>query len=75
MLYVLCNIDQWDSQATVKRINELLIERGYVTWFDLTNMKGNTCALAAASVVSFAALQLIGLERPSVVMQEVLWMR
>ena len=67
--------DQWNAQATVKRINESLIERGYVTWFDLTNMKGNTCALAAASVVSFAALQLIGLERPSVVMQEVLWMR
>ena len=32
--------DQWDAQATVKRINESLIERGYVTWFDLTNMKG-----------------------------------
>jgi hypothetical protein len=26
----------------VKRINESLIERGYVTWFDLTNMKGIT---------------------------------
>ena len=43
--------DQWDAQATVQRINESLIERGYVTWFDLTNMKGNTSALAA-SVVS-----------------------
>ena len=42
--------DQWDAQATVKRINELLIERGYVTWFDLTNMKGITFTLAAASV-------------------------
>eukprot|EP01046_Picozoa_sp_COSAG06_P006350 COSAG06_NODE_297_length_18026_cov_50.901545_11_plen_232_part_00 len=33
-------VDQWDAQGTVKRINESLIERGYVTWFDLTNMKG-----------------------------------
>ena len=33
---------QWDKQATVKRINESLIGRGYVTWFDLTNMKGST---------------------------------
>jgi hypothetical protein len=30
---------QWDKQATVMRINESLIARGYVTWFDLTNMK------------------------------------
>ena len=47
---VLCYTDQWNSQATVMRINESLIERGYVTWFDLTNMKGITSALAAASV-------------------------
>ena len=33
---------QWDGQATVMRINQSLIARGYVTWFDLTNMKGNT---------------------------------
>ena len=33
---------QWDKQVTVKRINESLIRRGYVTWFDLTNMKGST---------------------------------
>ena len=34
--------DQWDSQGTIKRANESLIARGYVTWFDLTNMKGST---------------------------------
>ena len=33
---------QWDFQATVKRINESLLKRGFVTWFDLTNMKGST---------------------------------
>ena len=33
---------QWDKQATVKRLNDSLISRGYVTWFDLTNMKGST---------------------------------
>ena len=38
----LCYTDQWNSQATVMRINESLIDRGYVTWFDLTNMKGST---------------------------------
>ena len=49
--------DQWDAQATVKRINESLIERGFVTWFDLTNMKGELQLLSR----SFAALHLIGL--------------
>ena len=34
--------DQWNVQATIQRTNELLIARGYVTWFDLTNMKGST---------------------------------
>ena len=33
---------QWAAQATVKRINESLLDRGFVTWFDLTNMKGST---------------------------------
>ena len=35
-------VDQWNVQATIQRLNESLIERGYVTWFDLTNMKGST---------------------------------
>jgi hypothetical protein len=34
--------DQWDVQPTIKRVNESLIARGYVTWFDLTNLKGIT---------------------------------
>ena len=33
---------QWNKQATMQRMNESLISRGYVTWFDLTNMKGST---------------------------------
>ena len=33
---------QWDAQATIKRTNQSLIARDYVTWFDLTNMKGST---------------------------------
>ena len=45
----------------MKRINESLIERGYVTWFDLTNMKGITSALAAASV---AFLRGIATDQP-----------
>jgi hypothetical protein len=37
---VLLAADQWDAQAIVQRINESLLNRGYLTWFDLTNMKG-----------------------------------
>ena len=33
---------QWDAQGTIHRINESLMARGYLTWFDLTNMKGST---------------------------------
>jgi hypothetical protein len=54
--------DQWDVQATVKRINASLIERGYVTWFDLTNMKGIASTLSLQLLLrSFSASQLIGL--------------
>ena len=59
VLYVLCNIDQWDAQATVKRINESLIERGYVTWFDLTNMKGSVMD-AMSEAVEGAEVMLFG---------------
>lgn len=37
-----CAADQWDVQPTIQRLNELLLARGYATWFDLTNMKGST---------------------------------
>jgi hypothetical protein len=40
----------------VKRINESLIERGYITWFDLTNMKGELPVLHF-----FLALELFDL--------------
>ena len=33
---------QWDAQGTIHRVNESLMARGYLTWFDLTNMKGST---------------------------------
>jgi hypothetical protein len=33
------NVDQWDVQATIQRLNDSLIARGYVTWFDLKDMK------------------------------------
>ena len=45
VLLVLC-ADQWNVQAQIKRTNESLIARGYVTWFDLTNMKGSFASLA-----------------------------
>jgi hypothetical protein len=38
---------QWSFQATIQRLNESLISRGYATWFDLTNMKGEpACCFA-----------------------------
>jgi hypothetical protein len=32
----------WEHQTITKRINESLLQRGYLTWFDLTNMKGTS---------------------------------
>ena len=31
---------QWDAQSVIERLNNLLQSCGYLTWFDLTNMKG-----------------------------------
>ena len=33
-------------------MNESLIDRGYVTWFDLTNMKGEVAAAPASLLLS-----------------------
>ena len=51
--------DQWDVQATIKRTNESLIARGYVTWFDLTNMKGSTMD-AMSDAIEGADVMLYG---------------
>ena len=51
--------DQWDVQATIKRANESLIARGYVTWFDLTNMKGSTMD-AMSDAIEGADVMLYG---------------
>ena len=51
--------DQWDSQATIQCLNEWLIARGYVTWFDLTNMKGSTMD-AMSDAIEGADLMLYG---------------
>jgi hypothetical protein len=51
--------DQWDVQATITRINDSLIERGYVTWFDLTNMKGSVMD-AMSEAVEGAEVMLYG---------------
>ena len=40
---------QWSSQSTIQRINESLISRGFITWFDLTNMKGSTMDASESS--------------------------
>eukprot|EP01046_Picozoa_sp_COSAG06_P053140 COSAG06_NODE_9114_length_1982_cov_8.633032_3_plen_165_part_00 len=45
----------------MKRINESLIDRGYVTWFDLTNMKGIASTLPTASVASLRSTAADGL--------------
>ena len=51
--------DQWDVQATIKRANESLIARDYVTWFDLTNMKGSTMD-AMSDAIEGADVMLYG---------------
>ena len=54
--------DQWDHQATIKRVNTSLIARGHITWFDLTIMKGiygsPTSTLPATPVVFLQACSL-----------------
>ena len=50
---------QWDKQATMKRLNESLIGRGYATWFDLTNMKGSVMD-AMSEAVEGAEVMLYG---------------
>ena len=50
---------QWDFQATVQRINGSLISRGYVTWYDLTNMKGSTMD-AMSDAIEGADVMLYG---------------
>ena len=51
--------DQWDSQVVIQRVNEWLIGRGYVTWFDLTNMKGSTMD-AMSDAIEGADVMLYG---------------
>ena len=50
---------QWDAQGTIHRVNDSLMARGYLTWFDLTNMKGSTMdamsdAIEGADVMLYA---------------------
>ena len=51
--------DQWNVQAAIQRTNESLIARGYVTWFDLTNMKGSTMD-AMSDAIEGADVMLYG---------------
>ena len=50
---------QWSTQSTIARLNESLIARGYVTWFDLTNMKGSTMD-AMSDAIEGADVMLYG---------------
>ena len=43
----------------MQRTNDALIERGYVTWFDLTNMKGSTMD-AMSDAIEGAEVMLYG---------------
>lgn len=33
-LLMVLDADQWDAQSIISRMNDSLIKRGYVTWFD-----------------------------------------
>ncbi len=59
-----CKNDGRDVQKIMQRVNDGLIKRGYLIWFDLTNMKGiaSTLSLSLQPMLrSFATSQLIGL--------------
>ena len=51
--------DQWNYQATIQRLNESLIARGFATWFDLTRMKGSTMD-AMSDAIEGADVMLYG---------------
>ena len=59
LLWLLFGADQWNYQAIIKRLNESLIARSYVTWFDLTNMKGSTMD-AMSDAIEGADVMLYG---------------
>ena len=50
-------------QAAIQRLNESLIARAYVTWFDLTNMKGSTMD-AMSDAIEGADVMLYGVSLP-----------
>ena len=56
---LLLGADQWNVQNAIQRLNESLIARGYVTWFDLTNMKGSTMD-AMSDAIEGADVMLYG---------------
>ena len=66
--------DQWNVQAVVQRTNESLIARGYVTWFDLTNMKGSTMD-AMSDAIEGADVMLYGVSLAYKESANVRWMR
>ena len=55
----MAHADQWDSQVVIQRVNEWLLASGYVTWFDLTNMKGSTMD-AMSDAIEGADVMLYG---------------
>ncbi len=55
--------DQWTHQVSIQRMNESLISRGFVTWFDLTNMKGSTMD-AMSDAIEGADVMLYGVSLP-----------
>ena len=59
MSYVSMLSYQWDAQGTIHRVNDSLMARGYLTWFDLTNMKGSTMD-AMSDAIEGADVMLYG---------------
>ena len=54
--------DQWSHQTTVFRINDSLLSRGYTTWLDVNDMKGNTVD-CMSHAIDCAALMLYTVSR------------
>ena len=54
-----CTNDGRDVQRIMQRVNDEMIKRGYLTWFDLVNMKGSTVD-AMSDAIDNAAVMLYG---------------
>ena len=52
LFQLLLGADQWNVQATLKRLNESLIARGYATWFGMLDLSERIIIAITAVVLT-----------------------